>query len=94
MTFEYEHVDGEDKGKVVLFALSTCIWCKKTKQLLSDMGVAYDYVYVDRLGGEPMEDARAELEKWNPRSSFPTLVINDEECIIGYQEEKIKEVLT
>lgn len=26
-----EHVDGENKGNIVLFALSTCGWCKKNK---------------------------------------------------------------
>ncbi|MDD5684459.1 MAG: glutaredoxin family protein, partial [Methanoregulaceae archaeon] len=30
------HIDGEDKGKVVLFALSTCGWCAKTKELLAE----------------------------------------------------------
>lgn len=24
-----EHVDGENKGNIILFALSTCGWCKK-----------------------------------------------------------------
>ena len=31
-----ETVDGENKGNVMLYALSTCSWCKKTKNLLSD----------------------------------------------------------
>jgi len=26
------HVDGKNKGKIMLYALSTCVWCKKTKQ--------------------------------------------------------------
>ena len=93
MTFEYDHVDGDDRGNVVLFALSTCIWCKKTKQLLTDMGIAYDYVFVDLLDEGPMKEARTELEKWNPRCSFPTLVLNDKDCIIGYQEDRIREAL-
>ncbi len=25
----WNHVDGENKGKVVLYALSTCEWCKE-----------------------------------------------------------------
>ena len=47
-----EHVTGKDKGKIMLYALSTCIWCKKTKEFLSSVGVAYDYIYVDLLKGE------------------------------------------
>ena len=42
-----EHVEGENKGKILLYALSTCGWCRKTRQLLDDLGVAYDYIYVD-----------------------------------------------
>lgn len=41
-----EHVDGENKGNIVLFALSTCGWCKKTRMLIEDLGVEYDYIYV------------------------------------------------
>jgi hypothetical protein len=34
-----------------------------------------------------------QLEKWNPRRSFPTVVINEEKCIVGYKEDDIKEAL-
>lgn len=29
-----KHVPGEDRGKIALYALSTCGWCAKTKELL------------------------------------------------------------
>jgi glutaredoxin len=90
---KYEHVEGEDKGKIRLFALSTCIWCKKTKQLLDDMGVAYDYVFVDHVEAEEKGDIMDEVRKWNPACSFPTLVVKEEECIVGFKEEQIKEAI-
>lgn len=90
---KYEHVEGEDKGKFRLFALSTCIWCKKTKQLLDDLGVAYDYIFVDQAGSEEKEAIMGEVKRWNPACSFPTLVINDEHCIVGYKEDQIKEAI-
>ena len=86
-------VSGEDRGKVVLFALSTCGWCKKTKKLLNDLGVAYSYVDVDQAEEDDKEEVVGQLRKWNPRSSFPTLVINDERCIVGFKEEEIKEAV-
>ena len=46
-----EHVAGRNAGKLMLYALSTCIWCRKTKQLLTDLGIEYDYVFVDLLTG-------------------------------------------
>jgi len=88
-----EHVDGENKGKVVLFALSTCGWCKKTRMLLEDLGAEYDYVYVDFLQGEERQKVIKQVEKWNPQLSFPTLVINDEETIVGFNEDKVREIL-
>jgi glutaredoxin-like protein NrdH len=89
---EMKHVKGKNKGHIVMYALSTCGWCKKTKRLLNEMGVEYDYTDVDLLEGEKKAKAMEELERWNPRRSFPTLVINNE-CIVGYQEEKIKEAI-
>ncbi len=49
---EMQHVEGQDKGKLVLFALSTCGWCKKTRALIEDLDASYDYVYVDLTKGQ------------------------------------------
>ena len=88
-----EHVDGENKGKIILYALSTCIWCKKTKNFLDELGVEYSFVYVDHLDGKDKDNTESEIRKWNPRCSFPTIVINDEKCIVGFDDEKIREAL-
>ncbi|HNX09858.1 MAG TPA: glutaredoxin family protein [Methanothrix sp.] len=88
----FEHVSGTDKGKIRLFALSTCIWCKKTKELLSSMGVAFDFIYVDLLKGSERSEAIAEVKKYNSSTSFPTLVIG-EKAIIGLREKEIREAL-
>ncbi|MDD5313498.1 MAG: glutaredoxin family protein [Dehalococcoidia bacterium] len=88
-----EHVPGKKAGNLMLYALSTCIWCKKTKQLLADLGVEYDYVFVDLLKPEEKEQIMQVVEKWNPDSSFPTLVIDDSKCIVGFRESEIREAL-
>lgn len=90
---KFEHVDGRDRGKVVLFALSTCVWCKRTKSLLNHLGVAYDFIFVDLLQGAEKDEATAELERWNPRRSFPTLVIGGDKCIVGFKEDEIRGAL-
>ncbi|MDG6221085.1 MAG: glutaredoxin family protein [Candidatus Thermoplasmatota archaeon] len=83
------------RHKVFIYALSTCGWCKKTKELLKGLGVEFDFVDVDRLSGDEREKARNELKKHNPRGSFPTIVIDDgAKVIIGFQEEEVKEVLS
>jgi glutaredoxin-like protein NrdH len=88
-----EHVNGKDKGKVMLFALSTCGWCGKTKELLRQMGIAFDYAYVDLLEGKEQDDAMNTVEKFNPSGSFPTLVIGDKKVVVGFREQEIREIL-
>lgn len=90
---KFEHVAGKDKGKVSLFALSTCIWCKKTREFLSSLGIAFDYIYVDLLKGEERAEAIAEVKKYNSSLSFPTLVIG-EKSIVGLKEKEIREALS
>ena len=86
-----QHVEGQNKGKLVLFALSTCGWCKKTRALIEDLNADYNYVYVDLLKGEERDEVVEMVKKWNPQVSFPTLVINDEKTIVGFKEDEIKE---
>ena len=87
------HVEGNDRGHIMLYALSTCGWCKKTKGLLEALNVDFYYTNVDQLEGDERMEALEEMKKWNPRRSFPSLVINNSRCIIGYDEVKIREVL-
>jgi glutaredoxin-like protein NrdH len=87
------HVPGRKSGNVMLYALSTCGWCRKTKKLLDDLGVEYDYEYIDQLQGDEKDEAIRKVTKWNPSCSFPTMVIDNKKCIIGYQENEIREAL-
>jgi glutaredoxin-like protein NrdH len=87
------HVAGKKKGKVMLYALSTCGWCKKTKVLLNELGVEYDYTDVDLLKGKEQTAAVGEIQKFNPDLNFPTMVINNSKCIIGFKEDDIRKEL-
>lgn len=87
---DIKHVEGKNLGKIMLYAISTCVWCKKTKRLLNSLNVDYYYVDVDLLDEGEKEKAEKEVEKWNPLISFPTIVINDKESIDGYDEEEIR----
>lgn len=90
---EIKHVDGQKRGSVLLYALSTCVWCKKTKKLLNGLGIAYDYIDVDLLDAEEKEEIRQKVRRWNPRGSYPVIVIDETESIIGFDPDKINEVL-
>lgn len=90
---KFEMVKGENKGNIKLYGLSTCVWCKKTKELLDKIGCQYEYIYVDQLDEKDKDIAMKQIRKWNPRSSFPTVVINDKLCVIGFKEVEIREAI-
>jgi glutaredoxin-like protein NrdH len=79
--------------KVRFFALSTCGWCKKTKRFLDAHNVNYEIDYVDLLSGAEKARIMAEMERWNPRRTFPTVVIDNREVVVGFQEDRLREVL-
>lgn len=92
-TIHFTKVSGEQKGEIFLFALSTCIWCKKTKQYLDNKGIEYNYVFVDLLNEDQKKEVRELLKKWNPDVSYPTLVFNESSCVIGFDEDKVEKEL-
>ena len=77
---------------VKVYALSTCIHCKKAKEYLDLCGVKYDCVHVDQLTGEERKMTVEEVKKFNPSVSFPTIIINGQ-ALIGFNQEKIDEAL-
>lgn len=87
-----KHVAGKNVGQVMMYALSTCVWCKKTKALLNALGVEYDYIDVDLLTGQERTEVTHEVARWNPQRSFPTIVVNNSKVIVGYDELKINQL--
>lgn len=90
---EIIHVNGKKIKYILLYALSTCVWCKKTKSYLNELGVEYDYIDVDLLSEKEKDKIKKSIKKWNPAVSFPTIVIDNKTVVLGYDEEKIKESL-
>jgi len=87
------HISGIDRGKVVMYGLSTCVWCKRTKNLLTDLGVDFEFIYVDKLDGDVENQVVEEVKRFNPSVSFPTTVINEKKAIVGFKEKEIREAL-
>jgi glutaredoxin-like protein NrdH len=77
---------------VKLFALSTCVHCRNTKDFLSSCGVEYECIDVDKLDGEERKKVLEQIKEINPSCSFPTIVIGDK-IIVGFRSDEIKEAL-
>jgi glutaredoxin-like protein NrdH len=88
-----KHVNGEKKGDLMLYALSTCGWCKKTKALLEELHIEFRYLDVDLVDKTERAGVMDEIRKWNPACSFPSLVVDNSVCIVGFDEKKIRETL-
>lgn len=75
-----------------LYALSTCIHCRHTVEFLNENKIPYDLSYVDKLEGEERNKVLAEVRKYNPQTSFPTMVgLKNGSVVVGFQPELIKE---
>ena len=78
--------------KIKMYTLSTCSHCKATKKFLSECAVQYDFTDVDLLAGEERTAVLEDVRKWNPKCSFPTIIIGDK-VIVGFKENEIREAL-
>ena len=91
---QFSKVSGQKKQhKVVLYTLSTCAWCKMTKQFLKDNDVEYDYIDVDLCEEEDKQKIREHIQSKGGPLSYPTIIIDDNMLITGLRKDKLKEAL-
>jgi len=87
-------VDGSNKKhKVLLYALSTCAWCKLTKKFLNDNKIAYEYIDVDLCSDEDRETIRKDIRHRGGSINYPTVIVDDETLITGFLKDKLQEAL-
>jgi glutaredoxin len=90
---------GRVPGRVVgshrtkFYGLSTCVWCRKARQLLEELGAEFDFVYVDLVEGEDREAVLAELARLGRGETFPMVVIDGADCIVGFKPDEIRRAL-
>ena len=78
---------------MTIFALSTCVWCKLTKQFLSDNGVSYEFVDVDLLDDKDRSQVHETITSKGGNLSYPTTIIDDKTVITGFRKDQLKEAL-
>ncbi|MDI3543509.1 MAG: hypothetical protein PWP57_1114 [Candidatus Atribacteria bacterium] len=78
--------------KVMLYALSTCPFCKMTKKYFENHNIPYDFVDVDLLEPDEREKTVSKVQEISGRRAFPVIVIGDK-VIVGYDELSIREAL-
>jgi glutaredoxin len=82
-----------NRHKVLMYAISTCAWCKMTKKFLKDGDVEYEYVDVDLCDEEDREKIRRGILDRGGSLSYPTIIIDDKILITGFRKDRLTEVL-
>jgi glutaredoxin-like protein NrdH len=75
-----------------LLTLSTCFFCDTAKRLLEREGFDYTFTDIDMLPEQERDEQMEEIRQFNPKESFPIVIIDDV-AIVGFQEERIKKEL-
>jgi glutaredoxin len=81
------------KHKVLMYAISTCAWCKLTKKFLKESNIEYEYVDVDLCEEEDREKIRQDISDRGGIPSYPTIIIDDKILITGFRKDKLTEAL-
>jgi glutaredoxin-like protein NrdH len=82
-----------NKHKVFVYALSTCVWCKLTKQYLNENNIQYEFVDVDLAEEEDKQKIHEKIQSLGGMISYPTTIVDDKVVVTGFRKDKLKEVL-
>lgn len=82
-----------NKHKVLVYALSTCAWCKKAKKFLSDSGVEYEFVDVDLASAQDHEKIRDDIVKKGGEPTYPTIIVDKKIVIAGFRKDLLQKAL-
>jgi glutaredoxin-like protein NrdH len=81
------------KHKVFVYALSTCVWCKMTKQFLKDNDVSFEFVDVDLCTEEEKDKIRKEIQSKGGSLNYPTTIVDDKVAVTGFRKDLLKKEL-
>ena len=91
---EFSQVSGnKNEHKVTVYALSTCVWCKMTKQYLKDNDIAYEFVDVDLLDQKDKSKVHDVILSKGGSLSYPTTIVDDKTVITGFRKDQLNEAL-
>jgi glutaredoxin len=84
---------GKSDHNVFLFALSTCGWCKRTKEFLRENDVAFEYIDVDKCTLDEKREVGRLLKEKDAQLGFPVTIVDDDVVITGFKPDEFSEAL-
>ena len=79
--------------KPIMYALTTCQHCKNTRKFLDANKVDYIIIYLDEYSGSQRSDLMEKVRTYNPRGTFPTILVPGGKVIIGFRKQLMQEAL-
>jgi glutaredoxin-like protein NrdH len=87
-------VEGKNKeNQVLLYTLTTCKRCKKTKEYLVEHDIAFEFIDVDVISAEARNEIFDILVGMKIPVGFPVSIIDDTKIISGYHPDELKDAL-
>ena len=78
--------------KIIMYTLSTCPWCMKTKKFFKEKNIPFDYIDYDLAESTEQEKIRRHMKQYTGSLSFPFVLIG-EKAVVGYNPDKYSEIL-
>ena len=88
-------VEGDnDKREIIIFTLSTCMWCKKCKGFLNDRKIKYKYIDMDQIPYSQKSQILDFLRSnYSQRVSYPYMICDNRDIVVGYDPNKYEELM-
>lgn len=79
-------VEGENRSKnLIMISLTTCGFCKKAMQFLTEKGVSFAYIYLDKENPAAKKLLRTYVsETFDTSITYPFLMIDNKKWISGF----------
>lgn len=77
--------------KVSMYTLSTCPWCKKTKEFFREHKIPFEYIDYDLASLEEREKILKEMQE-HGANGFPFVKIGDN-VVVGYNPEEYSKII-
>jgi len=77
--------------KVSMYTLSTCPWCRKTKQFFAERGIPFEYIDYDLADNATQDRIMRELDAAGA-DGFPFVKIGNQ-IVEGYRPHRYAELL-
>lgn len=93
---DIETVEGTRKqdNTIFLFAISTCMWCKKGKRWLNEHEYSYSYLDIDKIPVKKKNQLKNNIEKvFGVRPRFPFLIVNKMQYDSGFNPDIWEEII-